>query len=443
MSAPKTPAVTTQVQKVELPAWVDAASQQNYADADKLGDQKYQPYTGERVAQLSELEQQAPQTLQAGMDLTNKNLGTATGIAEGLKDFSARDVNMPGAVNDVSAQSFLSRDINAYMDPNLQSVINPTLENMDRGIKTGLTSIGDNTRGVGAFGGSRHGVAEAVYGAEGERNKAMTEAGLRSAAFTDAAGRITTDNASALQAALANQGKDVTGNAQRLQAEVANQGADISGANVRLGAGSLANTVGQTASDTAGRNSILQQQFGANGRAIEQAGLDTDYASFLEQRDAPKEALNLKLAALGMSPYGKTTSGTTTSEGGSSSNPMMTGIGAAATILPLLFSDRKTKKNIKRVGKVPGTDLNKYEFEYKKGFMGRDTPKQVGLMADDVKKKVPSAVVPMNVKGKKVDAVNYEMAIGHAPRDKRDDKGKLRGTYKPRGVGIGGKSRAA
>jgi hypothetical protein len=138
--------------------------------------------------------------------------------------------------------------------------------------------------------------------------------------------------------------------------------------------------------------------------------------------------LNLRLQSLGMTPYGKTTTGTQTQTNPTSSNPWMTGIGAAATFLPMMFSDRKVKKNIKPLGKVPGTDLNAYEFDYKKGFMGGTPGKQVGLMADDVRKKVPGAVTKVKVAGETVDAVNVPKAI----RDGRSDKGRVRGSYKPR-----------
>lgn len=443
MSSPKQPAVTQQISKVELPAWVDAASQANVAEANQIAAQPYQAYTGERVAGLTAMEQAAGGTLNSGIARSNTALDAATGIAANTGGFAPRQVRAPGAVGDVEAQGFLSRNVGAYMDPELNNVINPTMDRMRREISMGTQAIGDEARGVGAWGGSRHGVREAVYGAEGARNMAATEAGMRSQAYNNATGLITQDNASALQAALANQNKSLNVNQQGLAAQTANQNADIAGAGLRLQAGSLANQTAQTAADTAGRSSILQQQLGQNERSVAQAQLDQQHAAFQEQRDAPTEALNLRLAALGMSPYGKTTSGTTTQPNNNSGNTAMAVMGGAATLLPLMFSDRKTKKNVRRIGKVPGTDLNQYEFQYKKGFMGRDLPKQVGLMADDVKKKVPGAVIPTKVKGKKVDMVDYDMALADAPRDSRNDKGHVRGIYKPRGIGIGGRTRRA
>lgn len=54
------------------------------------------------------------------------------------------------------------------------------------------------------------------------------------------------------------------------------------------------------------------------------------------------------------------------------------------------MSDRDAKTDVKRVGKLPN-DLNVYEFKYKKGLGGGGLA-QMGLMAQDVEKKVPGAV---------------------------------------------------
>lgn len=517
------PDTTTQISKVDLPDWVEKASEENYDWAKDISARPHQPYTGQRVAGLTPMEQAAGNTLSQGMGVTNTALQQALAGAKGAQGYSPQmiaamggvaNVNAPGAVanvaapggvanvagpagvSDVEAQSFLSRDIGAYMDPYTNQVVDTTLGNLDRNIAQGKNAIYDQAAGAGAFGGSRHGVQEAVYSAEGDRNKAGVEAGLRSAAYQDAASRIQQDNQSALQAALANQASGLTTQGQGLQAALANQqsglttqahglqaglanqqsahqtnqsalqaalanqaaglttqghnlaaqqsnqSAGLAGAAARLQGGQLALQTGQAASDTAGRNALLQSQFGGTQRGLNQAELDSKYASFLEQRDYPVEQLNMRLAALGMSPYGKTQSTTTTQSGGS--NGMLTGIGAAATILPLLFgSDRKIKKNVKKIGKVPGTDLNKYEFQYKKGFMGGDEEKHVGLMAQDVEKKLPNSGAVQTVKqdGKSFKAVNYDLAILRGKQRKgRNDKGKVRAPYLPR-IGIG--SRAA
>jgi hypothetical protein len=440
MSSPAPPpAVTQQTSKVELPAWVDQGGQENYQLAKDVAAQPFVAYGGERVAGLTPAEAAAPGMVQQGQATTNAALGTALGAAQGVQGYQPPRVQGPNGFGAVQAGSFLNQNIGAYMDPNIQSVIDPAIADATRQAARADQTATDQARGVGAWGGSRFGVENAVRAAETTRNIGQLSANLRSQAFESAAGRAGADTQSALQAALANQSAGLTSTGQRIQAESTNASNAIAAQQLALQGGALANTVGQTASDTAGRNAVLTAGFGATERGINQQGLDVNYQNFTAQQGEAEKDLNLRLAALGMTPYGKTTSGTTTQTTPTTTNPWMTGIGAAATVLPLMFSDRSVKKNIKKIGKVPGTDLNAYKFQYKKGMTGGvETPPTVGLMADDVKVKVPGAVHKTVVNGQKVDAVDYGHAIMGSRRP-RDDKGIPRGKYAPRGIGIGSK----
>ena len=73
-----------------------------------------------------------------------------------------------------------------------------------------------------------------------------------------------------------------------------------------------------------------------------------------------------------------------------SNNAMMgdaAGLGAAAL---MAFSDRRAKKDIRRVGETPEMDLPVYRFRYK--WEDEDAPKHTGVMAQDVEEVDPSAV---------------------------------------------------
>lgn len=76
------------------------------------------------------------------------------------------------------------------------------------------------------------------------------------------------------------------------------------------------------------------------------------------------------------------------------------GLGAAGVYK---FSDKRLKKNIKKIGKT-NDGQNLYKYEYK----GSNEP-QIGLMAGEVEKKHPDAVIttPSGFK-----AVNYDKALG-------------------------------
>jgi hypothetical protein len=76
------------------------------------------------------------------------------------------------------------------------------------------------------------------------------------------------------------------------------------------------------------------------------------------------------------------------------------GLGAAGVYK---FSDRRLKKNIKKIGKT-NDGQNLYSYRYK----GSDEP-QIGLMAQEVEKRHPDAVVTT---GSGFKAVNYDRALG-------------------------------
>lgn len=438
MGGSKQPAVTTQINKTELPPWVDAQAQANLAEADRVAAKPYQEYEGQRVAGLTDLERQASGTLQSGIDFSNAALSGAAGAAGNAIGFTPGSISGPAGVADVNAQSFLSRNINDYMDPNLDNVVASTMTGMQQNLDRSKQQQSDAARGAGAWGGSRFGVEQAVLGAEGARQMAGAEAGLRSQAYTDAANRIQQDNALNLQGQLANQQSGLTTQGQQLTADQANLQAQLQAMGLNLQGGNLLAQLGQISSDTSGRNAILQQTLGQNERSVNQAGLDAAYENWQGKTGEDLNDLNLKMAALGMTPYGKTTTSQTTQPQQNSSNNWLTGLGSIATIGSLLFSDRSLKKEVERVGKVPGTDLNAYEFKYKKGLPGTSSKRKIiGLMADDVEKKVPGAVAKINVNGKTKKAVDYGMAISKA----RSDKGIPRAPYLKR-VGIGTRAHA-
>lgn len=444
MQSAQQPATTTQIQKVELPAWVDAASQGNYADAAQVAN-NMGPTAPQQVAGQQPLQNQAIDWLNQSAGMSQGAYGNALNAIGGAQNVAynpvslwggARDVAQPQDVADVTAKGFLDRDINSYMNPYTQNVIDATDQASRRDESLSLMKNSDANRASGAYGGSRDAITNAVLQSEGVRNRAQTDAGLRSAGFTDAANRIMQDNALDLTAQTSNQNKGLTLNSQRITADTANQNADIAKGQLNatigmhnsdqdLGAqefnvGTAFNQanaymgLGQAVGNTGNAQSLLAANLGGQQQTQNQAVLDASMNNANAIRQNPIDQINLKLAALGMSPYGKTTTSNSVSQGGQSSNTGMQVLGGAMSLLPMLFSDRNVKKDIKRIGKVEGTNLNKYEFRYKKGFMGADMddqPKITGLMAQDVEKKVPGAVKKVNVGGRKIRAVDYGKAI--------------------------------
>lgn len=82
------------------------------------------------------------------------------------------------------------------------------------------------------------------------------------------------------------------------------------------------------------------------------------------------------------------------------------GLGAS-----FLFSDRRLKRDIKRIGET-ANGLTLYEFSYI--WDSEDAPSRIGLMSDEVRGKVPEAVTVDDATG--FDMVDYAVALREVAR---------------------------
>ena len=127
----------------------------------------YQPYTGQRYADFTPLQQQAFQGI-AGMQPAQQ-LGMATDLASqygtqagGIGQQYASQVTNPGAVS-------------SYMSPYMQNVVDLQKQEANRAYDiTGAKTMGQGVA-AGAFGGSR----DALMRAENERNRNTTLANIQ------------------------------------------------------------------------------------------------------------------------------------------------------------------------------------------------------------------------------------------------------------------------
>ena len=74
----------------------------------------------------------------------------------------------------------------AYMSPYQTDVINKTLAEFDKQAKISRLGLGKTASDAGAFGGARHGIAEAEYDAASDMNRGMLKAGLEQQGFGQA-----------------------------------------------------------------------------------------------------------------------------------------------------------------------------------------------------------------------------------------------------------------
>ena len=377
---------STTTTKVDLPRWIEDFAKSGLDQADDVASNLTPPYQDQRVADLNSGQNAALDAASGVIGRSSGAFSDAAGGARGVMGYQ------PGQVQ---AGNFLTGDVSSYMSPYTQNVEENALRTLDEQRQRSINQTGDAAIASGAFGGSRHGVMEGVVNAESAKNAGALSAGLRDEAFRNAQSMMTNDQNRALQADSFNVQSGLQGADQRLRASgylgdiaTADQSSFLQGTQAALAAGN-------------------QRQ----GQA--QAGIDADRMLFNEMRGYPLEQLDIRLNALGMTPYGSNTQQTAPS----SANPAMAGIGGALAGAQLsgmlgygsgvgalggaalgLLSDEDEKENIKKLGMDPDSGLPMYTYNYKDD--PKNAPKRFGPMAQDVEKVYPDAV--KTIGGKKV-----------------------------------------
>ena len=189
--------------------------------AKDIAGREFEAYTGDRVAELTPLQQQAADIY-----------------------------------GDVEGNQLANADLSSYMSPYQQNVIDATLRTMGSAQEMALNKQGAQASAAGAFGGSRHGIAEA------ETRKAYGQ-----------------------------------------------QAQDFVGKQMQSG---FMNAQQQASDDMARRQqtAAAMMSTGESARMLDQAKLEADYAEFMRKQQFPLTGLNaLTLGASGIPEgYGTTTS---------------------------------------------------------------------------------------------------------------------------------------
>lgn len=167
---------------------------------------------------------------------------------------------------DVTAGAFPSGDLDAYLNPYTSAVVDTALADLERQRQIQQQYMGHAATQAGAFGGSRHGVAEAETNRAFADIGARTAAGLRQQGFDSAANLMQQDMNRRLQAQLANQQAGLAGNQQALAAAgllgslgAQQQQMGLQGAAALMGLGGLLQGHEQARLDAI-RNLPLEQQ---------------------------------------------------------------------------------------------------------------------------------------------------------------------------------------
>ena len=168
-------------------------------------------------------------------------------------------------------QAMQGPNIGQFMNPYTRQVTQSTLTDLERQRQMQMNTLGAQASNAKAFGGSRHGVAEALTNEGFARQGAQTFGNLQQQGFN-----------TALQAAQNQQQMQMGGAAQ----------------------------LGQLGQQAFGTSQAIQQQQGQQGllqQGIQQALIDAAKQQYAGYTGAPTAALNAPLAALGVTPVPQST----------------------------------------------------------------------------------------------------------------------------------------
>ncbi len=226
--------------------------------------------------------------MRGGVGMTDPLYARATGVTSDVAGYQPT--------------SFLNANLQGYMNPFTQNIEDRAIDAANRSLRMSTNRIGDQARAAGAFGGSRQGIAEGVAASEAATGIGDLSARLRADAFNQAASQFGADQARAAQAA-----------------------------QLRMGAANQLGSLAQQQQAARIQDASLLEQIGMQRQAMQQAQLDDAYNRYLERRNYPIEMLNLRLGATSATPYGGTSTTTSTAPR-QSGNSLMTGLGAAGTV---------------------------------------------------------------------------------------------------------------
>lgn len=272
--------------------------------------------------------------------------------------------------NQVTAQSVPQGDINAYMNPFTKNVIDASMATMNQQKQQDLNSNASNAMAAKAFGGSRDAIQNAVLQGQYGMNAGNLAANLNSQNYNQALGALQQDQAKNLQAQLANQSAGLqnlglginaasnagqmglTNQGQNLQASQYNNSNALANQQNNISALQNAGALGISQGNLGLQNAQLQGQLTGQQQsdylnsinaALQGSGMLQNQrqneinAAQQQYQDAWNSyinPLNLRMQALGMTPYNTSSTSTGSSFGlqgqayqPTSSSPFMGALG--------------------------------------------------------------------------------------------------------------------
>ena len=284
----------TVTQKVKYPSWYTNAAKDLIQFGNNAGSWYAQPYMGNTVAGLNDMQTGVIDRLGSQIGSTNAGYNTALAGTQASMNYQPQQVgggfapqqvqaNQPGynynpsmvgnsfspaqvsageqgynySPASISGGSFLDGNLSGYMDPFVSSVEQQAMGRLEDQRLRAQNSNADAAIRSGAFGGSRHGVVEGTTNAEAAKAAGELSANLRSQAYNNARGLQGQDLSRGFAAQQANQQAGMQ-NAQF--------GANIGLQNIanNLNAQQFNNQMGLSAAQLGQQAQLANQQAGLN-----------------------------------------------------------------------------------------------------------------------------------------------------------------------------------
>jgi hypothetical protein len=281
------------------------------------------------------------------------------------------------APQQVQAGQLATTDLSQYQNPYTQQVIDASAQDVLRNAQIGMQNLGAQAQAARAFGGSRHGIAQAEMGRGVADMLGQQSAMLRAQGFQNAQQAAQSDIANRFAADQFNVNSGLAGSQQRLAA--GNQLGNV--ANIGFGMGQTIN-----------RN-MMQQ--GALQQGIQQALIDAAKQQYAGYTNAPAQSINYASNALQAVPGGGGQTQTTSSSPGLFG--MLSSVASMASnpAVQAAFtgSDENLKTDITLVGKAKnGIEIFTWKWNELAKKLGLNKNPEVGVIAQKVMKTHPDFV---------------------------------------------------
>lgn len=271
-------------------------------------------------------------------------------------------------------------NLSAYTNPYEDQVVNQALGDIERFRKMGINQTGASATQAGAFGGSRHGIAEAETNRSFAEQAAQTASNLRQAGFQNAQ-QLAGQDVGAMNAAAQ------FGATNQMTAQTTNAANQLAASQQRLGAASQMGGLGQQAFNTGQTiNSNLLQQGGMQ-QNLNQQIIDAAKGQYQGFTGAPAQGLSYLGSALGMQPNQSTTTDK------QNAGPLQ--FLQAAAAIPTggaSKSDIRLKENLSPKGSFGGVNFYSWDWNDEGKRVASPDQPTFGVIADELQKTHPHLV---------------------------------------------------